>query len=537
MPGKREVNHQEGKVNHQEDKVNHQEDKPTLRKTRSLTRADEQHQREMEEKVKVTEETEKENSHMPKIPNNGFAKKKAAKRSLDKVLVDLKARVGPDAKDAEPEVIEVELEEKSVNIKSLNVKDAAEAQQIIRDLTSQLSKREDEYVEMKAESLSKDQKIRALEQNLGKLDQKFECFKNDREELQKYMKMNVDLIKKLDVLNEAVKARDVEIEALKKVETPKEETVSRQQIETMRTFMTKQNRQLMNLETKMKENQSKEEKAEKEKLRLLSKVRELEEELKSLETLKVENDALRNTIDEKTSEYEDLEKASEKEKKMIETLSGQLKMTLQSQGEVFSKIEAMQSEQISGQKSITKLKSEKKILGQEVTKLKSEKETMSQEVSKLKSALEMAEGKLAKASEKKENAVEEEKKDVMVDLEESLKHKDAVIEQLELENNKLFRQNVENLKAEKEKTKDLEMKVKALEEEKAKWMKKSENREGSKEKIVGHEITLEENVKAEKYKIPKIKRESISEVKEDTKPIQPRRKEGPQKEGMDSRYT
>ena len=180
--------------------VNHQEDKPTLRKTRSLTRADEQHQREMEEKVKVTEETEKEISHMPKISNNGFAKKKATKRSLDKVLVDLKARVGPDAKDAEPEVIEVELEEKSVNIKSLNVKDAAEAQQIIRDLTSQLSKREDEYVEMKAENLSKDQKIRALEQNLGKLDQKFECFKNDREELQKYMKMNVDLIKKLDVL-------------------------------------------------------------------------------------------------------------------------------------------------------------------------------------------------------------------------------------------------------------------------------------------------------------------------------------------------
>ena len=244
MPGKREVNHQEDK----------REDKPILRKTRSLTRADEQHQREMEEKVKVTEETQKENSHMPKISNNGFAKKKAAKRSLDKVLVDLKARVGPDANDAEPEVIEVELEEKSVNIKSLNVKDAAEAQQIIRDLTSQLSKREDEYVEMKAENLSKDQKIRALEQNLGKLDQKFECFKNDREELQKYMKMNVDLIKKLDVLNEAVKVRDVEIEALKKVETSKEETVSRQQIETMRTFMTKQNRQLMNLETMMKEN-------------------------------------------------------------------------------------------------------------------------------------------------------------------------------------------------------------------------------------------------------------------------------------------
>merc|ERR1719370_479767 len=99
---------------------------------------------------------------------------------------------------------------------------------------------------------------------------------------------------------------------------------------------------------------------------------------------------------------------------------------------------------------------------------------MSQEVSKLKSSLEMAEGKLAQASEKKENAVEEE--DVMVDIEESLKHKDAVIEQLELENNKLFRQNVENLKAEKEKTKDLEMKVKVLEEEKVEWMRKSENR-------------------------------------------------------------
>ena len=221
---------------------------------------------------------------------------------------------------------------------------------------------------------------------------------------------------------------------------------------------------------------------------------------------------------------------------MIETLSGQIKMTLQSQGEVFSKIETMQSEQISGQKSITKLKSEKKLLGQEVSRLKSEKETMSQEVAKLKSSLEMAAEKLAQASEEKENAVEEEKKDVMVDLEESLKHKDAVIEQLELENNKLFRQNVENLKAEKEKTKDLEMKVKVLEEEKVEWMKKSENLEGSKERFVIHEITLEENVKAEKYKIPKIKRESIPEVKEDTKSIQPRRKEGPQKEGRDSRY-
>merc|ERR1740131_66391 len=104
---------------------------------------------------------------------------------------------------------------------------------------------------------------------------------------------------------------------------------------------------------------------------------------------------------------------------------------------------------------------------------------MSQEVAQLKSSLETAEEKLAQASEEKENAVEE-KKDVMVDLEESLKHKDAVIEQLELENNKLFRQNVENLKTEKEKTKDLEMKVKVLEEEKVEWMKKSEIREGSK---------------------------------------------------------
>ena len=57
------------------------------------------------------------------------------------------------------------------------------------------------------------------------------------------------------------------------------------------------------------------------------------------------------------------------------------------------------------------------------------------------------------------------------------------IEQLELENNKLFRQNVENLKAEKEKTKDLEIKLKVLEEEKAEWMRKSEIREGSKEKF------------------------------------------------------
>ena len=133
---------------------------------------------------------------------------------------------------------------------------------------------------------------------------------------------------------------------------------------------------------------------------------------------------------------------------------------------------------------------------------------MSQEVAKLKSSLEMAEGKLAKASEKKENAVEEEKKDVMVDLEESLKHKDAVIEQLELENNKLFRQNVENLKAEKEKSKELETKVRALEKEKLAWAKSGENQDNPMENKVDKEITLDETVKSEKYRIPKLKRES-----------------------------
>ena len=109
---------------------------------------------------------------------------------------------------------------------------------------------------------------------------------------------------------------------------------------------------------------------------------------------------------------------------------------------------------------------------------------------------------------KKENDGKE-NENIVVDLKDSIKHKDSVIEQLELENNKLFRQNVENLKAEKEKSAELESKLRKLEEEKL------------------GEITLEENVKAEKYRIPKLKRESVLEAKEDPKP----RKESPRREG------
>ena len=479
----------------------------TMRKTRSLTRADQKLHKDEEkkggeqkllrgeeQKVKV-----KANSSALKSSNQITSSKKVVKRSLDLVLVDLKKgkeepeEVVANEKDDE-EVVEIENDsfEEVRNI-SFNANDSAEAQEIIRNLTNQLSSQEDKYVEMKAENLSKDQKIRKLSQNLNTVGEKFESFKSDRADLVKYMQLNVNLIKKLEVVNEAVKARDAEIESIKKAEKPKTENVThRQDIENMRTVIARQSRNLINLEVKMKEIKSNEETFKKEKAKLLLKIANLEEELKNLNTLKVENEALRNTIDEKTIECDDLERDSEDGKKMIEALKGQLDSFQTSQTLVFSKIESMQTEQISGQHQITKLRNDKKILSQKVVKLKS--------------TLEKTEEKLSEIA-KKDN------ENIVVDLGDSIKHKDGVIEQLELENNKLFRQNVENLKAEKEKSTELESKLKVLEGEKLGWIK--------------GEITLEENVKSEKYRIPKLKRESVFGAREDLKP----RKEGPRREG------
>ena len=482
-----------------------------MRKTRSLTRADQKLLRDDEKKVKVKDQQvhkdedqkveAKANSSAIKS-TSGFTSKKVGKRSLDLVLVDLKkAKAGPEevsANEKDEEVIEIENDSfQEVRNTSFNADDSAEAQEIIRNLTNQLSGQEDKYVEMKAENLSKDQKIRKLSQNLSTLDHKFESFKSDRADLCKYMKLNVDLIKKLEIVTEAVKARDSEIELLKKVENQKTENVKRQDIENMRTVIAKQSRALINLEVKVKETLSNEETFEKEKSEHLLKIDNLEEELKSHNTLKVENEALRNTIDEKTIEYEDLEKDSEKEKKMIEALKGQLDSFQNSQSLVFSKIESMQTEQISGQNLITKLRSDKKILSQKVVKLKS--------------SLEKAEEKLSELAQN-DKVGNKESENIVVDLEDSIKHKDGVIDQLELENNKLFRQNVENLKAEKEKSAELESKLRELEEEKLSWVK--------------GEITLEETVKSEKYRIPKLKRESVLGARGDSKP----RKESPRRE-------
>ena len=201
----------------------------TMRKTRSLTRADQKLHKDEEkkggeqkllsgeeQKVKV-----KANSSALKSSNQITSSKKVGKRSLDLVLVDLKKgkeepeEVVANEKDDE-EVVEIEndfLEE--VRNTSFNANDSAEAQEIIRNLTNQLSSQEDKYVEMKAENLSKDQKIRKLSQNLNTVGEKFESFKSDRADLVKYMQLNVNLIKKLEVVNEAVKMRDAEIESIK----------------------------------------------------------------------------------------------------------------------------------------------------------------------------------------------------------------------------------------------------------------------------------------------------------------------------------
>ena len=95
--------------------------------------------------------------------------------------------------------------------------------------------------------------------NLNKVDEKFKSFKTDRADLVRYMKLNVDLIKKLEIVNEAVKARDSEIESLKNGENEKNEKVTHRDIENMRTVMAKQNRMMINLEVKVKETAAKEE--------------------------------------------------------------------------------------------------------------------------------------------------------------------------------------------------------------------------------------------------------------------------------------
>ena len=262
----------------------------TTRKTRSLTRADQKLLRDEEQKVKVKEGA-KANSSALKT-SSGVGGKKVGKRSLDLVLVDLKkAKAGPEEseevfaseKDAEEEVIEIENDSfEEVGNTSFN---AGNSEELIQNLTNQLSTQEDKYVEMKAENLSKDQTIRKLSQNLSKLDEKFGSFKNDRADLVKYMQLNVDLIKKLEVVSEAVKARDVEIESLKDVEKPKTKNAThRQDIENMRTVMAKQSRALVNLEVSFKQ----------EKSELLLKIANLEEELKNHNTLKVEDEALQS---------------------------------------------------------------------------------------------------------------------------------------------------------------------------------------------------------------------------------------------------
>ena len=508
-------------------------EKTTRRKTRSLTRADEQLLKD-EKKVKVKRGAEDDEplrkdgeknvkeeakANTSALKSGSSSGKKVVKRSLDKVLVDLKAKADPEEvsaneEDVEEEVFEVE------NDSFEEVDDSAEeAQETIRDLKSKLSRLEDEYVEMKAENLSKDQKIRKMSLNLNKVDEKFKSFKNDRADLVRYMKLNVDLIKKLEIVNEAVKARDSEIESLKNGENEKKEKVTHQDIENMRTVMAKQNRMMINLEVKVKETAAKEEIFKTEKSKLLLKVENLEEQLKSHNTLKIENDALRNTIDEKTTEFgnlekyseneakraesledqldkktiefENLEKDSENEKKKIDVLKGQLDSFKTGQEMVFSKLESMQKEHVHEQNL--------------VTKLRNEKSSLINKAQKLKLLLEKTEEKLSLVKAK-EN-IGKENENIVVDLEESIKVKNDVIDQLELENNKLFRQNVENLKAEKEKSKELETKVRALEKEKLAWAKSGENQDNPMDK----EITLDETVKSEKYRIPKLKRESERE--------------------------
>ena len=225
----------------------------TRRKTRSLTRADEQLLKD-EKKVKVKRGAEDDEplrkdgeknvkeearANTSALKSGSSSGKKVVKRSLDKVLVDLKAKADPEEVSANEEDVEVfEVENDSFE----EVDDSAEeAQETIRDLKSKLSRLEDVYVEMKAENLSKDQKIRKMSLNLNKVDEKFKSFKNDRADLVRYMKLNVDLIKKLEIVNEAVKARDSEIESLKNGENEKKEKVTHQDIENMRTVMAKQN--------------------------------------------------------------------------------------------------------------------------------------------------------------------------------------------------------------------------------------------------------------------------------------------------------
>ena len=241
-------------------------------------------------------------------PDSSRKDVKKVKKSLDKVLVGLRAKVEPPAtrrppiasktlvkpldksSDEESVFDKVNSRKGSFNMSSsssnFNGDESIEAQEIIRSLTKQLSDMEDKYVEEKADNVNKEEKIRKLTENISIISDRFEELKNDRSELVQSMKTNVELIGKLKIVTDAIGDRDQEIETLKaaaaeKVKTP---TKISAEIKKMRQLMINQNRKTIELEVKLKENQMKEtdfaiEKAEKD-----DQIEKLQEELKAVKS-------------------------------------------------------------------------------------------------------------------------------------------------------------------------------------------------------------------------------------------------------------
>ena len=412
---------------------------------------------------------------------------KVQKKSLDKVVVGLKAKaevvrkpaiatkvlVKPtDTSDQDDSIEEVVEEKKN----KFNGDESTEAQEIIRDLTKQLSDLEDKFVEGKAENFSKDEKIRKLSENISTITSKFEELKNDRSELVKSMKTNVELIEKLKVVTSALGERDEKIEELKAASQAADASSSFiGDLKRMRLQMMNQNKKVVDLEIKLKEYVAKESKIENEMAEKDAKIKQLlttqknakpkADDLNSVLKLKKENEALRSTIDEKGSEIEQLEAEKANIEEVVTSLKTQVTTFQDFSFQMNSKIEIIENEK------------ETKISAQEnrIKEVEKQNVDLKDKASKYKTEVEKTKEKLMKKESKiydlkKELKTEKTKENKKSPENETLKHKDTLIDQLEIENNKLLRQNLDNLPlvAEKAKSRNLEEQIRNLERERRK---------------------------------------------------------------------
>merc|ERR1712129_220949 len=173
----------------------------------------------------------------------------------------------------------------SFNEESSQLEDSVEENksvETIKDLTKQLSELEDKYVDEKAENANKTEMIRKLTVNIEIMSNKFDELKTDRSDLVKYMKQNADLIEKMKVLSAGLDYKKKEVKLLQqKAESPKVSEKIKKEIEDMKTVMIGQNRQIIEMEEKLREDLKEESNRKKEMVKKEKELKKIKAELEA----------------------------------------------------------------------------------------------------------------------------------------------------------------------------------------------------------------------------------------------------------------